>query len=170
MILAFDTYYFDGKAKTICLAFAKWAALEPVKIYSEVIENTEPYRSGQFYRKELPCILHLLEGITWQGAEAMIVDGFVFLDDKNTHGLGGRLYDALRGKVPVIGVAKSHFATVHQNERELRRGNTTKPLYISAIGMDLDRATQNIRMMAGGNRIPYLLKFLDRMTREIAHL
>ncbi len=40
-----------------------------------------------------------------------VIDGYVWLDDQGKKGLGARLYDALDAQIPVIGVAKTLFAT-----------------------------------------------------------
>ena len=83
MILAFDTYYFENKAKTICVEFCNWADEKCHKIHSENLENIEEYISGEFYKRELPCILSLLEKIKQEidNIELIIVDSFVYLDD-----------------------------------------------------------------------------------------
>ncbi len=166
MILAFDTYYFDDKAKTVCISFKNWPDSEIIKSYSETIHNDVPYKSGEFYKRELPCILSLFEKMEINLIEAILVDGFVFLDDYGKLGLGGRLYESLNKKIPVIGIAKSHFATMHQSEKELIRGWSEKPLYITSAGIGLEKAAKLIHSMYGGNRIPSLLKRLDRLTRE----
>lgn len=166
MILAFDTYYFDNKAKTVCIAFDDWANEEDFTIYSELTENIEEYKSGEFYKRELPCILSLLKKIDITDLEALIIDGFVYLDDNFKLGLGGHLYENMQIKVPVIGVAKTNFATIEQNKRQLIRGKSIKPLFITAIGMDIESAADLIKSMHGENRIPTLLKKLDTLTKE----
>lgn len=166
MILAFDTYYFNGKAKTVCLAFEEWTDKVPVTIYKETIDSKVQYKSGEFYKRELPCILSLLKKIPLFPVESIIIDGFVFLDDENTPGLGGRLFDYLKTKIPVIGIAKSNFATNHNNKRTLTRGRSNRPLYVTAAGMNVDIAVQLVKKMAGPDRIPTLLKTLDLLTRK----
>ncbi len=166
MILAFDTYYFDNKAKTVCLAFESWTTCEKHEIYSETIENVESYISGEFYKRELPCIVSLYKKIKMENVEAIIIDGFVYLDDKEKLGLGGHLYKELDSKIPVIGVAKTNFATIEINKRELLRGKSSNPLYITAIGINLDKAAELINSMSGPNRIPTTLKKLDTLTKE----
>ena len=166
MILAFDTYYTDNKAKTVCLSFESWANTQVFEIHTEVLEETEEYVSGEFYKRELPCILSLLKKINTEGLEAIIVDGFVFLDDNGKLGLGGHLYHYLEGKVPVIGVAKTNFATLVHNKRALTRGDSKKPLFITAAGTDLDEATTHIKNMPGAFRMPTLLKTLDTLTKD----
>jgi len=167
MILVFDTYYFENKAKTVCIAFENWDESEKFDIYSEIIDGIEDYRSGEFHKRELPCILSLYNKINIGKIDTIIIDGFVFLDDNNKLGLGGHLYNSLDQKIPVIGVAKTNFATIAKNKRDLLRGNSIKPLYITAVGMDLDEAYDKIEKMSGDNRIPTLLKTVDTISKEI---
>lgn len=167
MILAFDTYYFGEKARTVCIEFNKWTDKEEYNSFSEITDVTERYRPGEFYKRELPCISSLLKKIPLNDIETIIVDGFVYLDDHNRPGLGGRLYETLHEKIPVIGVAKTNFAMLHENKRLLYRGKTHHPLFINAAGMDIDKAVRLIQKMDGKERIPALLKKLDRMTRKL---
>lgn len=166
MILAFDTYYFENKARTVCLSFDEWTGTESSKVYAEVLEDVAPYQPGEFYKRELPCILSLLKQIDNKNIEAIIIDGFVFLDDDQKLGLGGHLYHALGATVPVIGVAKSNFATIEMNKREVLRGKSNRPIFITAIGLDVDQAAELIKTMSGVYRIPYILKTLDTLTKK----
>lgn len=164
MILAFDTYYFEGKAKTACVAFDSWKAEESFGIYEEVLENEAEYIPGEFYKRELPCILSILEQIKTP-ISTIIVDGFVFLDDNNKLGLGGYLYEALGKKVPIIGVAKTNFATIKNNKVAVLRGKSIKPLYITAVGIEKERAAAFIKSMHGDFRFPSILKQVDAHSR-----
>ncbi|MCM0667219.1 endonuclease V [Flavobacterium tyrosinilyticum] len=166
MILAFDTYYFDQKAKTICLEFAEWNEDKNFKVHSEIIDNVEEYIPGEFYKRELPCILSLLKQIHLSTIEVIVVDGFVYLNDENKYGLGGYLYEKLNKQIPIIGVAKTNFASIEKNKKALYRGESKKPLYITSIGIDLDEAYKKVESMAGEFRFPTLLKELDRLTKE----
>jgi exodeoxyribonuclease-5/deoxyribonuclease V len=166
MILAFDTYYIGDKAKTVCLAFASWADIENFEIHSEILGNIAAYTPGEFYKRELPCILSLLGKVNRKDIEAIVIDGFVYLDDDRKLGLGGHLYLALQTKVPVIGVAKTNFATIEKHKRALFRGKSERPLFITSIGMEVDKATELIKSMSGDYRIPLLLKKLDTLTKE----
>jgi exodeoxyribonuclease-5/deoxyribonuclease V len=166
MILALDTYYFEEEAKTVGLEFANWTDSVETNIYSETLKNVEEYTSGEFYKRELPCILSLMKRHNLKGYEAIIVDGFVYLDDDGKFGLGGYLYERLNREIPLIGVAKTNFFTINKNKKRLLRGESNKPLFITSIGMDLNDATERIKIMDGAFRIPTLLKKLDRLTRE----
>jgi len=166
MILAFDTYYYENKAKTVCLSFKDWNAEENYKIDTETISDVEEYVSGEFYKRELPCILSLLSKIDLKEVDLIIIDGFVFLNDENKFGLGAYLYKALNEEIPIIGVAKRDFATIENNRKEIFRGISKNPLFITSIGIDLTIASKKIEEMNGEYRIPNLLKELDKLTKE----
>lgn len=167
MILAFDTHYKDQKAKTVCLSFENLTDEAPKNVYSEIIEGISEYEPGAFYKRELPCILSLLKTIHVGKVNFIIVDGFDLLDDLGKLGLGGHLYESLNKEIPVIGVAKSNFYGISNNVIELIRGNSIRPLYISSIGIEKEKAYQMIKSMSGNFRIPKLLKLLDTKTKEI---
>jgi deoxyribonuclease V len=48
MILAFDTYYFENKAKTVCIGFDHWQASAPTVVYVDIMEDVEEYTPGEF--------------------------------------------------------------------------------------------------------------------------
>lgn len=98
--------------------------------------------------------------------EVIIIDGYVILDDTGKPGLGGHLYEFLKRKIPVIGVAKTNFANNARHKREVYRGESVRPLYVTTLGMDLDLACGYIKNMHGVFRIPTMLKKLDTLTKE----
>lgn len=167
MILAFDTYYDPGgKAKTVCLAFEQWNDAQPLAIHAAYMENVADYTPGEFYKRELPCILDLFRKLPYEDIEAIVVDGFVFLNDEGKPGLGFHLHQTLEEKIPVIGVAKTNFASLEHNKITVLRGESQKPLYVTAIGVDPQKAAQQVQRMAGDYRFPALLKQLDQLTKE----
>ncbi len=162
----FDTVHFTAsKAKTVAITFNHWASTEVNRVYTDTIEGVQPYEPGSFYKRELPCIVSILAQISLDEIKFIVIDGFVILDDDNTPGLGAHLYAHLDYLIPVIGVAKTNFAPINQLKREVKRGQSNNPLYVTALGMDLDVAANYIRMMSGEYRIPVLLKTLDSLTR-----
>lgn len=165
MILAFDTYYFDHQAKTVCVAFPDWNSSLQFDVFTETIEHSAEYTPGEFYKRELPCITSVLKTIDLDTVEAIIIDGFVFLDDDYKPGLGGHLYHFLEKRIPVIGVAKTNFASIDQLKRPLLRGKSANPLYITAVGIDVDEAVEKIRNLDGEFRMPTILKTLDGLTK-----
>jgi exodeoxyribonuclease-5/deoxyribonuclease V len=166
MILAFDTYYYENKALTICIEFEKWSDKTIYKVHHEVLENVPDYISGEFYKRELPCILSLFQKIKSDSIEAIVVDGYVFLDEADKYGLGGHLYESVERKIPIIGVAKTNFGGDFSQKLEVFRGSSKNPLYITAIGIDKNEAKHHVLEMYGEFRIPKLLKELDQLTRN----
>ena len=166
MILAFDSYYFENKAKTVCITFDNWTDDHAKSIEFEVTNGISDYESGAFYKRELPCILSMLRKIDLNEIELIIIDGYVILDDGGKLGLGGHLFEHLDEKIPVIGVAKTRFNSNKLNVQELYRGESKNPLFISAKGIELDKAANYIKSMHGNYRIPTLLKLLDMKTKE----
>ena len=166
MILAFDTHYFNKKAKTVCVTFSTWNSDTPDTIEYELLEGISPYEPGAFYKRELPCILSLLERFDLSKVKYIVVDGYVLLDDEGKLGLGGHLFEKLNQSIPIIGVAKSKFNANELNSKALLRGASKNPLYISAIGIGLDEAYEFIKSMDGEYRMPTLLQILDTQTKE----
>ncbi len=166
MILAFDTYYFEDKARTVALQFENWNDEEESLIFDETLSGISEYVSGEFYKRELPCILSLLKQIDLTNCEAIIIDGFVVLDDIGKLGLGGYLYEALEENIPIIGVAKNSFSQIETLKKAVLRGESKKPLYITAKGIDLTVAADKIKNMNGEYRIPNILKRVDAIGRD----
>ncbi|MCU0436490.1 MAG: endonuclease V [Raineya sp.] len=165
MIFAFDTHYHENKAHTVCMGFENWTDKEATLELTENLEVPDEYIPGEFYRRELPCIMSLLSKVSLQSEDVIIIDGFVVLDDTAKLGLGGHLYEELNRLVPIIGVAKSNFATLNTLKREVYRGDSKRPLYITSLGIDLDQATAYVQSMYGAYRIPDILKKLDQKTK-----
>ena len=92
----------------------------------------------------------------------VIVDGYVRLGDKP--GLGWRLWEALSERVRIVGVAKTRFRAA--KAKEVIRGSSKAPLYVTAAGIGVDQAANCVAKMAGPYRIPTLLKRVDRLSRE----
>ncbi|MDY8137307.1 endonuclease V [Aquimarina sp. 2201CG5-10] len=166
MKLAFDVQYYESYAKTVCVIFSDWNDPEPTDIIIEEVKNVASYIPGEFYKRELPCIQVILKNLNLDVIELIIVDGYVHLDDTKKFGLGGYLYTSLDNQIPVIGVAKSGFHNNKKHVRELLRGESVKPLYITAIGIDLEEATKAIQSMHGVYRMPTILQIVDTKTKE----
>lgn len=96
-----------------------------------------------------------------------MIDGFVVLDDSDKSGLGAYLFDFLDATIPVIGVAKNNFFTINDLKREVYHGESAKPLYVTAKGIDLDISAAHILNMHGTFRIPTMLKLADTNCRKI---
>jgi len=163
MIACVDVDYRDEGAVAACVCFETWSDATPASESVLQIDDVEPYESGQFFRRELPCILAVLDSLSHL-PQVVIVDGYVWLGDEKP-GLGAHLYEALGEQVAVIGVAKTKFAGAEPVEQVLR-GRSRTPLYVSAAGMDLATAASHIQAMHGSYRIPTLLKRVDQLSRS----
>lgn len=163
MILAVDVAYTETSAQVAGIVFEHWNSQIFAKQYVIQIDEIADYESGQFYKRELPCIFALFSEVKEQ-ISTIVVDGFVYLGEEQKAGLGKHLYDALTHKIPVIGVAKNPFKRTPKAS-ELLRGESTKPLYVTSIGVSLDQAKLAISDMHGKHRIPTLLKLVDQLSR-----
>jgi deoxyribonuclease V len=124
------------------------------------LAEVEPYRPGEFYRRELPALCAVLTGLG--PLDVLIVDGYVDLDPDGRPGLGAHAHAEFG--VPVIGVAKTSFAAA-THAVPVHRGQAIRPLYITAAGIPLPEAADLVRAMAGPHRLPDALRLVDRLTR-----
>lgn len=165
MILAVDVHYKTDYAKAAAVLFEPTDGAARLTI-TERIEHVEDYEPGQFYKRELPCILKITGKIDLTSLHVILVDGHVYTTDEGDFGLGGKLWEALHQKIQVIGVAKTPFLSNKQTVQQVLRGQSNNPLYVSAIGMDLNEAALLVKNMKGDFRIPDILKALDKLTKE----
>jgi len=162
MIAAFDVHYMKNhRASVAAVLFSDYSTAVPKNVYRQIVPVSAGYIPGEFYKRELPCILSLLEQID-QILDEMLIDGYVWLGHRP--GFGQHLFESLNRKVPVIGVAKSEFAGT--SAEEVFRGTSRRPLYITATGMDPKKAAKKIRIMHGPHRIPTLLRQVDLIARK----
>jgi deoxyribonuclease V len=164
MIACVDVHYTSSVAVAAALSFHNWEDAVPTGEHVLEIRDVEPYVPGQFYRRELPSVLKILAQISPQ-PDIVVIDGYVWLDSNQKRGMGAHLYAALNRSTSVIGVAKTRFTTA-SGSVELRRGSSKRPLFITSAGMDPTTAADCIRRMHGSNRIPTLLKRVDRLSRS----
>lgn len=164
MILAIDVDYTNNHASVAAIRFHHWQDKQESAVYKSTVNNVAAYESGNFYRRELPCILHVLNEHHLT-PNMIVIDGFVWLDGDKKRGLGAHLYHALDKQVPIIGVAKKAFSGIPE-KYALLRGTSKKPLFITSAGIDVEQAISHIRTMAGEHRLPILLKKVDRLCRE----
>ncbi len=163
MILAFDAHYSAGATRLIAASFPSWDAPEPDALHRWDGGPAADYAPGEFYRRELPLILRALADFDVSGIEAILIDGYVYLNEQGRLGLGGHLYAALQEKVPVIGVAKSYFRGT--NASPVLRGTSKKPLYVTSLGIPQAEAAGLVQRMAGPYRMPDILARVDQATK-----
>ena len=158
-----DVDYRGDHAIAACLLFANWEDAAPCQELTTRVNQIAAYEPGFFYRRELPCLLTILQRVQ-SPLECIVIDGYVWLDEAQKAGLGAHLFAALEGKTPVIGVAKTHFLGAPASE--VKRGSAERPLYVSAAGVSSEAAAAAVARMHGSFRIPTLLKRVDQLCRQ----
>jgi len=162
--VAVDVNYRDHDATAAMVAFSGWTDAKAEKVYHTNVSPIQPYEPGQFYKRELPCILQVLKMVQADyQVDTIIVDGYVTLEPGHP-GLGQKLYEALGGAIPVIGVAKTSFKGA--DAEQVLRGQSKTPLYVTSAGIDRYSAADFIRYMHGEFRLPTMLKLVDTTCRN----
>jgi deoxyribonuclease V len=164
MIAAVDVHYAGDCGYAACLTFTDWAAREPEREYVRRQHPVLAYEPGEFWKRELPCLLTALRVLELT-PQTIVIDGYVWLDGSARPGLGAHLYDALGRSVAVVGVAKTAFRGSEHAARVLRHGSR-RPLFVTAVGIALEAAAAGVGEMSGAHRIPDLLKRVDQLARQ----
>lgn len=158
-----DVHYEEDRARIGCLLFRNWEDAEEESQHVFTRTGVAEYESGQFYKRELPCLLEALQGLSAL-PRTVVIDGYVWLDGESKRpGLGARLYASLQGVVPVVGVAKNPLDS--SRGLTVERGDSKNPLYVTAAGLPPKRAAEWVASMHGPHRIPTLLKRVDQLAR-----
>ena len=164
-IFCMDVDYRADHALAAGILFEDWESDTALQQLTTRIDQVEPYVPGQFYKRELPCLIQLIDQLP-ELPSIFVVDGFVYLASNQKMGLGAYLWKHYGRRVPVIGVAKKRFKG-NDAAIEITRGKSLTPLFITAAGMDLKSATSHIQKMHGKFRIPTLLKQVDQLCRDV---
>ena len=64
----------------------------------------------------------------------LIIDGYCYLDTAQSPGLGANLAKTLQTPMAIVGVAKNQYRR-SEHAIPVTRGESSRPLYITAIGM-----------------------------------
>lgn len=166
-IAILDVHYMPVGARAACVVAESMSSCAPLATYVSVIEAVEDYEPGSFYRRELPCLLRVLDLLP-TAADLLIIDGYVWLSDAGRPGLGSYLYRSIRERAPVIGVAKTAFRGAESGPKvvQVYRGNSKRPLFVTAAGIATAVAGTWVREMDGAYRVPTLLAAADRLARS----
>lgn len=159
--------HFDGtQAHAAAAAFDAWDAAEATQTYLSRIAHVEKAGRGELDLRELPCVMQLLREHSL-APELILVDGFVHLDADETPGLGQYLYQALGGKVPIVGVSKRSLPGLSA-QFEVMREEEMQPLLVTCAGIDIGAAKARLRAMHGRKRAPTLMKLVARLAKNQA--
>ena len=160
-IVCTDVYYQEDMVQAAALLCDSWSTPHSKEEYVVRAASASEYVTGEFYLRELPILIRLLAQIPEY--DCVVVDAHVWLQEGRP-GCGFYLWEHLEQKIPVIGVAKNRF---HDGIAEpLLRGESRRPLYISAAGIDVQEAVAHIARMHGAYRMPTILKQVDMLSRK----
>ena len=172
MLAFMDVYYHEQSAtaqgaRAAAVMASHWQATASSSTIVVDIDEVADYEPGAFYRRELPSLLALLKALP-QPPDLLVIDGYVWLDAQGRPGLGAHLHEALSGRIPVVGIAKTAFAGAENCSRiiPVLRGGSKRPLFVTAVGTDLQEAASWVAQMSGKHRIPDLLKQVDALSRS----
>jgi deoxyribonuclease V len=164
LIAILDAAYTENGAGVGCVLADDWPASAAVAQFAKCVSGApQPYEPGAFYKRELPLLLAMIQGLPSK-PQACVIDGYVSLGPEKP-GLGAHLYDALGPDVLVIGVAKTPFRGDTWSTPVLR-GQSKHLLHITSAGIDVGQAAALVAAMHGEHRIPTLLKLADRLARD----
>lgn len=163
-IALFDVAYGEGSAGAACVLADGWRApAGRLRVSELALLPSADYEPGKFYLREMPLILRLFARLAVR-PDALVVDGYVWLGGEEKPGLGARLFTALHGAIPVVGIAKTPFRDDTWSTPILR-GNSQRPLRVTAAGIDASVAARFVREMHGAHRIPSLVTEVDHLSR-----
>lgn len=179
MKLAVDVYYFENNKdyRVSGVLFEEWSSSDPKQtsaITHFSSKELSPYIPGNFKDRELPCIMKLFEEeFDLKNIDTIIIDGYALLGKEGhcINTLGVALHQELRNlgydQINIIGVAKTkyHDKSLMEYCIPIFRGSAINPIYVSSIGINSKEAASNIKSMHGKNKIPELLKLVDRVSK-----
>jgi deoxyinosine 3'endonuclease (endonuclease V) len=87
MIAILDVHYQGQKAQAACVTASDWSSPAALHHYLAHIEAIQDYEPGAFYKRELPCLLSVLQTLPAL-PQAIVIDGYVWLCDEKRAGLG----------------------------------------------------------------------------------
>jgi deoxyribonuclease V len=163
LFAAVDVHYLDDAGARAAMVAACDRRFSLVTwTQTAMVPSGALYQPGEFYLRELPPLRAVIPAS--DELALIVVDGYVDLDPGGRPGLGAHVHAEFG--VPVIGVAKTAFRTATHAARVFR-GQSTRPLHITAAGMTIADAACLVGEMAGQFRLPDALKLADRLTRGL---
>ena len=167
MIGCVDVYYQDNRATAALVLFSDWSSETVVAQSVENLDNPSAYIPGQCYKRELPCVLSVLR-VSSIEPSILLVDGYVWLgmneDGEQIRGLGAHLFYELNQRIAIIGVDKTHYKP--SKAITVCRSTSRRPIYVSAVGVDVHFVAECVRRMHGKYRLPTMVKLADQLARH----
>jgi deoxyribonuclease V len=158
---AVDVHYLDAggaRAAVVVAADGRFSTITAEHV--ALIPTVAPYQPGAFYLRELPAI-HAALALAGP-ISLLVIDGYVDLDPDGRPGLGARVH--AETSLSVVGVAKTTFRTA-THAVPVHRGNSSRPLFVTAAGLGMREAATMVAAMAGPHRLPDALRRVDALAR-----
>ncbi|HSR83515.1 MAG TPA: endonuclease V [Streptosporangiaceae bacterium] len=163
VFVAVDVHYLDESTARAAMVAACDSRFSLVTSTGTATTSVDAqYQPGAFFRRELPPLLTVIPAR--DELALIVVDGYVDLDAAGRPGLGAHVHAKL--SVPVIGVAKTRFRTA-THASEVLRGGSSRPLYVTAVGLTIADAASLVGDMAGRHRVPDAIRLADRLARGL---
>ncbi|RQP23048.1 endonuclease V [Piscinibacter terrae] len=165
MFACLDVQYTDTHAHAAGLVFWDWGSAQVQARFTSATAAVQDYQPGEFYKRELGPLMSIVDQLP-PDIHTLVIDGYCLLSEDGRPGLGAHLHAAVRQRCAIVGVAKTAFLSAPSIE--VLRGDSARPLYVTALGMPVSEAAQGVASMHGPYRIPTLLKAVDTLAREQA--
>lgn len=167
MIVVIDVDYGEKEAYVAGVFAEEVHSAESCGFLRLKVKNYGDYESGQFYKRELPCVKAILEKVNPRILDFIIVDGYADFGTERVS-LGQAVYGAYG--IPTIGIAKKACQYCVLLDTEVFRGSSRSPLFVTSYGITQEEAKSIVREMSGKNRLPYLVKLADSYARgSVSH-
>ncbi|QSB12832.1 endonuclease V [Natronosporangium hydrolyticum] len=161
---AVDVHYpTEGGARAALVVAGDLRFRRIISEHTTQLPEVADYQPGRFYLRELPAVMAVLA--TTVPLDLLVIDGYVDLDPQGRPGLGARLH--AQSGVPIIGVAKTAYRGA-THAVAVRRGQTTRPLFVTAVGIAAADAAAIVDGMAGPYRLPDSLRRVDTLARGLS--
>jgi deoxyribonuclease V len=162
--LAVGVQYDGDGARAAAVAFDEWDASIATRTFTSRIEHVETPVRGALDLRDVSCILQLLREHALE-PEIIVLPAAVYLDAQETPGIGRHLYDALGGRIAILGISKTGIPGMPA-QFEVVREEGARPLIVTCVGIELGAAKVRLLAMHGKRRIPTLLKLASRIARS----
>lgn len=163
MKLAVAFEFFANHVQAAAVAFDAWDALEPGKTCTTRVAVAAKLSPVERDQCRLAALLQLLCEQAL-GPELIVFVGLVHLDGQGSPGWGQLIYDALGGRVAVIGISK-RLTPGLPAQFEVLREIDAPPVVVTCVGIDIGAAKARVRAMHGKRRLPTLLKLATRSAK-----
>lgn len=167
MIIAFETYFYNGNSYTVGGVFETWAD-DTIKYF---VTSKQEYKDGEdAFSYDISCIMQCLSLVNIDNIDTIIINGFVWLsqDGKTTtEGLGAKLNDAIIEKYGepknIVGIStKKHFVKIPNCYEVFRDEDNEHPLYVTCSNPDYaEHYSVLVTRMWGKYKMPTIFRLIQ---------